>query len=141
VNNRRNKLPETEHKFQNEFLASSYAGFTKRLKSLRYKGDIRFEFDSLEPLAWFNIRCELHHCIILTIDSGHRAIVVIRTLKGKNIFALRRMVIVDNVQAIINAFELTTSVANCVKINKIDAESRNKLIQIWRGVTLRIVME
>jgi hypothetical protein len=129
--------------FRNEFLKGIYLAFTKRLKSLRRKGGIRFEFDGSASCEWFNIHCYPASSpgIIFTVDANHWGALVIRSLKGKNIMAIKGLIIIDNGSAIVEAFEKTIFHLYISKDSLMDPDLRRKIIDIWRRATLRVIQD
>jgi len=77
----------------------------------------------------------------LTVDSAQLGTLLIRSISGKNMFALRRIQLVDNAAAIVRTFERTLDDVSHVAGDAIEAQLRERIIGQWKQLSLRITSD
>ena len=113
------------------------------MRSLRQSAHAYFEYDEVRPAEWMTIfyRPQSWASVVLTVGPGQSAGIIVRSTRGRNLFALRGIELVQNAEAIVEAFEWTVLQAHSLRAEPPERELRNKLIERWRRVALRIARD
>jgi hypothetical protein len=129
--------------FESAFLTGMRAAFSRRARFIGYHGTTGYEFEEATPVSWFTFRCSPagHPTVLLTVDSTQLGTLLIRSISGKNMLALRGIQLVDNADAIVRTFERTLDHVFHVAGDAIEAQLRERVFGEWKQVPLRVTSD
>ena len=131
--------------FSGEFLNGIYESFRKRSKSLKYRGDVTYEFGTNDRVEWFAMTWTFsdYPRIEVFIDDKRQSNLHVLSRRnsnyGKILCRVDELVIACSADRVEDAFETIMYEIHSLLDDQTNEQAISKIERVWNSLGLKIV--